>query len=238
MGNVSCKLELPSTSQVHPVFHVSLLRSTLPSVSKVCTKVLGPEMPHTRPSSTWSCTTKDIHHARCGIHSSSPRQVLHTAGVAGDLGRFFCGANRFPRATTWGQDVSKGESRCPPSTTLTIGPAQEEGPSVARSPTGGWPIYLASVTEWYIGCGLCVWEGVRYGLACICSPILFFYRLNPSSLPSWSPIPSPKYSCELVKSSFIDRGTQQGSRVVSPWPLQIKSYFLQLMCLIKRLSVS
>jgi hypothetical protein len=108
IGEVAYKLELPSTSQVHPVVHVSQLKRHIPPNTKVSSSIVALDPLPDKPieplqiiEHAW-VSTGNASASRVRVRWSNVVPDLTTWEDADDLCR------RFPRAPAWGQAVLQG----------------------------------------------------------------------------------------------------------------------------------
>ncbi|VAI57406.1 hypothetical protein VPH35_110834 [Triticum aestivum] len=105
VGAVAYKLELPASSKVHPVFHVSLLKKVLTPDCEVL-----PQLP--TPENQFQCPEQIMQQRVVRRGSDSVIQVLvKWSGLPEDMATWedkVTLQQNFPRAPAWGQAASKG----------------------------------------------------------------------------------------------------------------------------------
>ena len=108
IGEVAYKLDLPNTSQVHSVVHVSQLKKHVPPNTQVCSSILSIEFHTDRVHEPLQIieqafiNTGAATAARVRVNWTGLPTTWTTWEDAADLCR------RFPQAPAWGQEVLQG----------------------------------------------------------------------------------------------------------------------------------
>jgi ribosomal protein L21E len=128
-GSVAYKLELPSTSEVHPVFHVSQLKSYVPDHTPVFT-----ELPTPLQLDIAELEPKEILDRRLVKkgNKSYLQVLIKWSTMKEDMATwedYEVVRQRFPDAAAWGQAASQGEA------SVTLSMTREELPP-GKAPTG------------------------------------------------------------------------------------------------------
>jgi hypothetical protein len=131
IGNVAYKLQLPETSMIHPVFHVSQLKSAVPVTH------MAQPLP---PNFDGLQVPQKILQKRVATAGSTVRlqALIQWSGLPASLATWEdveALRQRFPRAPAWGQagaypggDVNNTTSATPDESTSDHEAAQEDGP--------------------------------------------------------------------------------------------------------------
>ncbi|VAI89961.1 unnamed protein product [Triticum turgidum subsp. durum] len=148
VGNVAYKLKLPETSTVHPVFHVSQLRSALPPSENALEELPHEAAPQPEPVEVLDSR---IHH-RAGV--DVPQVLVRWTDQPAALATWEDREELrlyFPAATAWGQAASQGRGNvmAPPTSSATPGAATSTTKAQTEIEAHGRPTRARKGSERY-----------------------------------------------------------------------------------------
>jgi hypothetical protein len=120
VGEVAYKLDLPSSSAIHPVFHVSQLKSFTPDHTPVFSELL--QVPDLSTVDTVPIAILDRRLVKKG-NAAIPQALVQWAGVPATMATWedlYVVRERFPNALAWGQASSSGGGAVTTMELLTV----------------------------------------------------------------------------------------------------------------------